>query len=309
MHAAKATIRKVGDKFCVFSKDGKNLGCSNTREGAVKRLKQVEFFKQKGSVNMNYQDAFNNLAKALDEGFTPDQIGGAPDSTPNKVDVPSETLSVADSLRNGSLAGYSSDRLLDKKDHFSVITETQAQSSMARVMKLQEIPSWYNGSLPQLRLDVHAGIIKMHPDIQLSVKVSAETAIALSDGETPAMTSKTSVKNPEDDRKKDEVPQVARPSLTSAEVEEALKDEETRKVIGGRLMEMLDKQLEGLQTAKKVGQRLLKSGITAEEFDQLSTYTQEDIMHGLLSRGVTASTQAAESRRQELLARMNKKNS
>lgn len=38
-------IRKQGDKHCVKSHSGKNLGCYDTAGGAKKRLKQVEYFK------------------------------------------------------------------------------------------------------------------------------------------------------------------------------------------------------------------------------------------------------------------------
>ena len=41
-------IRKRGSKHCVVSKKGKNLGCSSSRKGAKKRLRQVEYFKHKG---------------------------------------------------------------------------------------------------------------------------------------------------------------------------------------------------------------------------------------------------------------------
>lgn len=304
MHKSTAVIRKVGNKFCVFSKDGKNLGCSTSREGAEKRLKQVEYFKHKGSSGMNYDKAFNNLAKALSEGFTPEQIGQVSDAAPRKVDVPSETLSVADSLKTGTIAGYPSERLIDTKDHFPIITHTQAQSSMARVMQLSEVPGWYRGTLTELRQEVHAGITRMHPDIELNIRVPADLAVALSDGQIPAATSKTSIKDPDDDRKHDHVPSVSRPTLSSAQVEEALEDEEARKAVAGRLMEMVDKQIEHLQSAKKVATRLLKSGMKSEEFDQLSTYLQEDILRELLSRGVTANTKATEDRRQQLLDRM-----
>jgi len=209
-------------------------------------------------------------------------------------------------LKTGTIAGFPSERLIDTRDHFPVITYTQAQSSMARVMQLSEVPTWYRGNLVELRQEVYDGIAKLHPDIELNVRVPAEMAVALSDGEEPAATSKTSIKDPDDDRKKDHVPQVARPTLTSAEVSEALEDEENRKAVAGRLMEMVDKQIENLQSAKKIATRLLKSGLKSEEFDQLSTYVQEDILRELLSRGVTASTQASEDRRQELLNRMKK---
>lgn len=43
-----AKIVQKGDQWCVESEEGKNLGCSDSREGAEKRLKQVEYFKHKG---------------------------------------------------------------------------------------------------------------------------------------------------------------------------------------------------------------------------------------------------------------------
>jgi hypothetical protein len=43
-----AVIRKEGSKFCIFSKGGKNLGCFPTRQEAERRLRQIEFFKNKG---------------------------------------------------------------------------------------------------------------------------------------------------------------------------------------------------------------------------------------------------------------------
>ena len=41
-------IRKKGSNYCVVSHKGKNLGCSKSRQGAKKRLRQVEYFKHKG---------------------------------------------------------------------------------------------------------------------------------------------------------------------------------------------------------------------------------------------------------------------
>lgn len=247
---------------------------------------------------MNYKNVFGNMAKALDQGFSPQEIGGAPDSAPRRVEVESETLSVSESLMIGTVAGYPSDKLLDTKDHFPVITETQAQSSMARVIQLSEVPSWYRGSLSDLRQEVYAGIMRIHPGIDLNVRVSADLAVALSDGQTPAS---TTIKDPEDDRKQDFVPQVARPKLSSAQIQAALESEEIRQAIAGRLMEVVDKQLEIVSQAKKLAARLLKGGVKSEEFDSLSTYLQEGVLHELMSRGASAST---ESRRQQLLNRM-----
>lgn len=251
---------------------------------------------------MNYDNAFANLAKALRDDIDPKTVGQAPDSTPKTVDIKSE-LSVSDRLRVGTLASRVSDRILDNKDHFPVITQTQAQSSMARVLQLTEAPVWYKGTLAELRQDVYKGIVELHPDIQLNVRVPVEQTVALSDGQTPAETSKTSVKDPADVAKK-EVPQVARPNLTSAQVAEALNDESTRQAIAGRLMEMVDQQIESLGNAKKIASRLLKSGVKAEEFDALSTYIQEAILYELMQRVATASSTQAEDRRRELLDRM-----
>lgn len=51
MEKTEGVIRKVGNKWCIYSKKGKRLSCHPTREAAVKRLRQIEFFKhQKGSI-------------------------------------------------------------------------------------------------------------------------------------------------------------------------------------------------------------------------------------------------------------------
>jgi hypothetical protein len=39
-------IKKEGNKYTVRSKTGKNLGKSKTKKGALKRLRQVEYFKR-----------------------------------------------------------------------------------------------------------------------------------------------------------------------------------------------------------------------------------------------------------------------
>lgn len=41
-------IKKVGKKYRVLSRSGKNLGESSSMEGAKKRLREVEYFKRKG---------------------------------------------------------------------------------------------------------------------------------------------------------------------------------------------------------------------------------------------------------------------
>jgi hypothetical protein len=41
-------IRKVGDKYVVFSEKGKPLSKPMSKEKAKKRLRQIEFFKHRG---------------------------------------------------------------------------------------------------------------------------------------------------------------------------------------------------------------------------------------------------------------------
>jgi hypothetical protein len=43
-----AMIRKVGDKYVVFSEKGKRLSKPMSKEKAKKRLRQIEFFKHRG---------------------------------------------------------------------------------------------------------------------------------------------------------------------------------------------------------------------------------------------------------------------
>lgn len=41
------TIRKVKDKYIIYSKDGKRLGKEDTRKEAEDRLREIEYFKHK----------------------------------------------------------------------------------------------------------------------------------------------------------------------------------------------------------------------------------------------------------------------
>ena len=301
MYKTKAIIRKVGEQFCVFSHSGKNLGCSKTRQGAQERLREVEYFKHtnKGSLNMNYKDALHQLGKTLSK-LDPKTLGQTPPGTPVSIDVPSETLTLTQKIRPGTIAGLPSVNVLDAKDHFTSITKTQAQSSMSRVLLLTNTPVWYSGSISQLRQEVHAGVQKIHGDFQLNIRVPIEQAVALSDGQTPAETSPGAVKDP-NDVVKTEVPGVSRPTLTTAEVVGILSDSKTRQMVAANLLSMLDQQLERIAEAKKTAQSLLKSGIDGDVFDELSEYTQQAILSEVLSLNSKASVQ---DRRLELINKL-----
>lgn len=294
MLSAVAVIRKVGNEYCVFSHSGKNLGCSSSKEGATQRLREVEYFKDKGSNNMNYDAAFNNISKNLD----PKLLGQLEQVQASEL-VDERMARVLD--KRGSIAGRHSDLLLDSREHFPVLTPAQAQSSMTRALQLTDVPVWYNGNLKQLQLEVYNGAIANHPDLKFNIKVPVEQAVGLSDGQTPSETTTKSVENPADVAPT-QVPGIKRGKLTGAEVEAALSDESNRKIIAGRLLEMVDQQLARVQEAKKLAEQLLSKGLKAAEFDGLSTYIQENIMHELLSKTSSASAQV--DRRQELLERL-----
>lgn len=306
MDKASARIVKKGDQWCVVSEDGtKNLGCSKTKEGAKKRLQQVEYFKHTKGQEMNYDQVFRNMAKSVHNGeVNPAAIGQSPDSRPRQVDVPSDSIIAG--FSSGSIAGQSSDRLLDKKDHFPVFTETQARSSMSRAMQLTDVPVWYSGSLDDLRKEVFEGIAKAHPSLipSLNVNVPASRIVALSDGGTPAETKTGKIDNPADVIKS-QVPGVKRPTITTAEVAKVCENEQARIAIAGKLLECIEQQETDIGNAKKMAQILLKKGLSAEQFDALSTYLQSDVLRELLYNQSTANAEASvEDRRRALLDRL-----
>ena len=310
MDRVKAKIRKVGNKYCVFSEDGtKNLGCSPTREGAIKRLQQVEFFKHKDKAAMNYDNIFENLSVGDMRPENINRPNNSPSSEPHRpVNINAQPESRGRLiLSEGTIAGQVSRRVLDRKDHFPVITESQAQSSVGRVMQLGQVPDWYKGTLDDLRLDVWNGAIASHPDIKFRVSLPVESVIALSDGEEAPDTSLQDIKNPEDGLQK-KVPQVERPSIASADLGHlvAQLNFEDRHTVAGDILEHLEKQEEAIQKAMKVAKRLMKDGLTGDEFAGLVSFLQEDVLRDLLMQGAVATT--ASDRRQELINKINAKN-
>lgn len=291
MERTNAIIRKVGSEYCVFSHTGKNLGCSSSEGEAKKRLAEVEYFKNKGS-SMEYKDAFTNFAQAVNGNIDPTVVGQEPDPKPRQI----VHQSISDKLHRGTIAGQASTKLLDSKHHFPVITSTQAQSSMSRVLRLADCPVWYNGTLAELQKEVHDGIAKLHPDMQLT--------IALSDGQTPAETSLQSVKDPNDVIKKDLVPQVPAPTITTAQAVELCKNNDVRKTFGGRLMEVIDSQLDNVKQAKKLAQDIIDGGLSSDQFETLSTYIQQNVLSELMMSSSTAASYQ-EDRRLTLINKMN----
>lgn len=61
------TIVKRKNKECVVSKKGKNLGCSSSHAGAVKRLRQVEYFKHMSGINESFLTKRDLMATSTKE--------------------------------------------------------------------------------------------------------------------------------------------------------------------------------------------------------------------------------------------------
>lgn len=64
MDKTEAIIRKEGDKWIIYSKDGKKkLGTFTSEEQAKKRLQQIEFFKHKGGgqLKLDIADALKDI--------------------------------------------------------------------------------------------------------------------------------------------------------------------------------------------------------------------------------------------------------
>jgi hypothetical protein len=252
---------------------------------------------------MNYGDVFDNLSVG---DLKPEPMEGRPSNQPSSEAPRAVSLSrqpvgeqVVELNPKGTVAGRDSEAVIDHRDHFPVLTATQAQSSLSRAMQLQEVPAWYNGSLDELRQEVYLGATATHPGTEFKVSVLAADVVALSDGQETSETQKGDLINPEDGVQK-KVPQKPRPSIASHLID----TEEKRRTIAGDLMEMLKAKEDAIKAAKKVATRLMKDGLTGEEFAGMISFLQEDVLHELLMKGATAENA---DRRQALLDRLTAK--
>lgn len=311
----EAVIRKVGNEYCVFSKDGKNLGCSSSEAGAKKRLQQVEFFKKKAKSHMS--------------NFTPDRFGEEnrdKEKATTPLNVGNKSLSQV-----GTVAGRPSSSILDTREHFPIRSENQARSAVHRVGQMKASPSWFSGKVEELQKLVYLGVAATYPDIEIPVDLHLEAAmarlvtanrrddasvlenskrfkggkvtksqlddaLALLSGQGKIGEEKSGVtidgvevKNPEDNPTK--VPGVPRKNLQSGA---SYKD---RHAIARTLMDMIADKKKALLSAEKVAKRLETKGLTGDEFKQLMLFIQEDVLHELLRNGVKADDKSAAMKR------------
>lgn len=67
-------IEKINSEWCVFSKSGKKLGCYKTKNGAVKRLRQIEYFKNNDEANKEMNETMNDAENDSDNSSEPESI-------------------------------------------------------------------------------------------------------------------------------------------------------------------------------------------------------------------------------------------
>lgn len=103
--------------------------------------------------------------------------------------------------------------------------------------------------------------------------------------ETYAMPS--GVKNPDKGKNKDNVPDAKKPTLDNTGKKDKPVYASNQAAVAG-LVENIEKRITQLENAKSLADRLMKKGITGEEFAKLYEFLQEDVLHSLLSEGVTA---------------------
>ncbi len=106
-------IKKQGDQYCVFSKDGtKKLGCYPTHEEAVKRLQQIEYFKHAKSKETKMANVIN---PNKEEGKVPGVTVPNLKNTGHKKEAYATVASMS-LIERKTYANILIDRLKDQQD-------------------------------------------------------------------------------------------------------------------------------------------------------------------------------------------------
>jgi hypothetical protein len=94
--------------------------------------------------------------------------------TAKELDVITNTLEKfaniipAGSERPAPIFSDSSSKVKDKKDHFPIPDIAHARNALARVNQYSEVPSWYDGSLEELRSKVKSTVHSKFPSIKIA---------------------------------------------------------------------------------------------------------------------------------------------
>lgn len=65
-----------------------------------------------------------------------------------------------------------SSKVKDDKDHFPLGSVAQARNALARVNQYSKVPSWFDGSLEELKKKVASAVKKEYPSIEVTKKAT-----------------------------------------------------------------------------------------------------------------------------------------
>jgi hypothetical protein len=65
-----------------------------------------------------------------------------------------------------------SSKVKDAKDHFPLGSVAQARNALARVNQFTKVPSWFDGSLKELKAAVARAVKKEYPSIEVTKKAT-----------------------------------------------------------------------------------------------------------------------------------------
>lgn len=63
---------------------------------------------------------------------------------------------------------YESPKVKDNKDHFPINDANQARNALARVAQYDAVPSWYDGTLEELKKKVRSAVARAYPSIKVT---------------------------------------------------------------------------------------------------------------------------------------------
>jgi hypothetical protein len=264
-------IKKKGNKWVVVSEtNGRELGTYNTKDEAVQRLRQIEYFKA------HPKSKSENIAMINRKNIM--------------LEVAKRKLDPKAGVRNRGNVVFpaGSSKVKDHKDHFPINNANQARNALSRVAQYSSVPPWYSGSLSELKSAVQGAVKRKYANIGVT-KGGSE----LIKNEPHA-----SVKNPNKEAGK--VPSIKIPTVDNltadiSKVYSTVKNMSTisRKIFASNLMDQLTQNKDRINNALKLAKQLEDEGLSEEDFCALSDYTQYDILMQLLNN----STDAANKRK------------
>lgn len=90
-----------------------------------------------------------------------------------EIDVISNTLekiALKKDTRPAPIFQSTSLKVKDDKDHFPIPDIAHARNALARVNQYSSVPSWYDGTLTELKAKVRSAVHSRYPSIEMSDK-------------------------------------------------------------------------------------------------------------------------------------------